>query len=67
LIESTIRTGGVDVSSLMKNLNLGRSATMLDRAALRFRFRLRLLGPILIAAAALIVAACNNGTGGSGY
>jgi hypothetical protein len=29
--------------------------------------RLRVLRPILLVAAALIVAACNNGNGGSGY
>jgi hypothetical protein len=29
--------------------------------------RLRVLYPILLVAVALIVAACNNGSGGSGY
>jgi hypothetical protein len=43
----------------MKNLIVRRSARQVDR--------LRLLGPALIAAAALIVAACNNGSGGTGY
>jgi hypothetical protein len=43
----------------MKNMIVSRSARQVDR--------LRLLGPVLIAAAALIVAACNNGSGSSGY
>jgi hypothetical protein len=43
----------------MMNLIVRRSARQLDR--------LRLLGPLLIAATALIVAACNNGSGGTGY
>jgi predicted small secreted protein len=43
----------------MKNVIARRSAAGLGR--------LRLLGPVLVAAAALIVAACNNGSGGSGY
>ena len=43
----------------MKNLITRWSAVELDRlAALR---------PILLIAVALIVAACNNGSGGSGY
>jgi hypothetical protein len=29
--------------------------------------RLRLVGPILLVVATLIVAACNNGNGGTGY
>jgi hypothetical protein len=29
--------------------------------------RLHLLGPVLVVASALIVAACKNGSGGSGY
>jgi hypothetical protein len=28
---------------------------------------LRFLGPVLLGVAALIVAACNNGNGGTGY
>jgi hypothetical protein len=43
----------------MKNMINRRSAHQVDR--------LRLLGPVLIAAAGLIVAACNNGSGGTGY
>jgi len=43
----------------MKNMIVRRSARQVDR--------LRLLGPILIMAAALIVAACNPGSGGSSY
>ena len=43
----------------MKHLILRRSVRQLDR--------LRLLGPVLIAATALLVAACNNGSGGTGY
>lgn len=43
----------------MKNLILRPSTRKLDR--------LRILGPVLIAAAALVVAACNNGSGGTGY
>jgi len=38
----------------------------IHRSAARFGGRLRLLRPVLFAAAALIVAACNNGSG-SGY
>ena len=43
----------------MKNFALRRSSRPLDR--------LRFLGPILIAAATLLVAACNKGSGGTGY
>jgi hypothetical protein len=43
----------------MKDMIVRRSARQVDR--------LRLLGPVLIAAVALIVAACNNGSGGTGY
>jgi hypothetical protein len=43
----------------MKNMIVRRSARLVDR--------LRLFGPLLIAAAALVVAACNPGSGGSGY
>jgi hypothetical protein len=44
---------------VMKNVIARRSAGALAR--------LRLLGPILLVAASLIVAACNNGSGGSSY
>jgi hypothetical protein len=47
----------------MKTLIVRRSAATLDRLRLPFRP----VAPVLIAAAALIVAACNNGTGSSGY
>jgi len=43
----------------MNDLILRRTAALLGR--------LRLLGPALLAAAALLVAACKNGSGGSGY
>jgi hypothetical protein len=43
----------------MKNVIAHWSATELDR--------FRVLRPVLLVAAALIVAACNNGNGGSGY
>ena len=44
----------------------GMSNLIVRRAAVELR-RLRFLGPVLLAAAALIVAACNNGSGGTGY
>jgi hypothetical protein len=43
----------------MKNVIARQSAALLDR--------LRLAGPALLIAVALIVAACNNGSGGTGY
>jgi hypothetical protein len=43
----------------MKNVITRWSAAPLDR--------LRFLGPVLLVVAALIVAACNNGNGGTGY
>jgi hypothetical protein len=43
----------------MKNVIVGRMRAELDR--------LHPLRPILAVAVALIVAACNNGSGGSGY
>jgi hypothetical protein len=43
----------------MKNVIARLSGLGLDR----FRW----LGPVLVVAAALIVAACNNGSGGTGY
>jgi hypothetical protein len=43
----------------MKNMITRSSAAQLER--------LHLLRPVLIVLAALIVAACNNGSGGTGY
>jgi predicted small secreted protein len=43
----------------MKNVIAHWWAAELDRT--------RVLGPILLVAGALILAACNNGNGGSGY
>lgn len=43
----------------MKNVITRWSAAGLDR--------LRFPGPVLLVLAALIVAACNNGNGGTGY
>jgi hypothetical protein len=43
----------------MKNMIVRRSTRLVDR--------LRTPGPVLVAVAALIVAACNNGSGGTGY
>jgi hypothetical protein len=43
----------------MKNVIVGRMRAELDR--------LHHLGPMLIVTVALVVAACNNGSGGSGY
>ena len=41
---------------------------MIRRSAAELGRRLHLLGPVLLAAVALIVAACNNpGSGGTGY
>jgi hypothetical protein len=54
-----IRIGRPGVPSGMKDMIVRRSTRQIDR--------LRLLGPVLIVAAALIVAACNNGSGGTGY
>ena len=44
---------------VMKNEIVVRLRAQLDR--------LHHLGPMLIAAVALLVAACNNGSGGTGY
>jgi hypothetical protein len=43
----------------MKTFRIGRPSGLLDR--------LPSLGPLLLTAVALIVAACNNGSGGTGY
>jgi hypothetical protein len=43
----------------MNTNRLRRTGRVLDR--------LQFLGPILIAATALLVAACNNGSGGTTY
>jgi hypothetical protein len=43
----------------MKNVIAHRPSVGLDR--------LRFVGPVLLVVAALIVAACNNGNGGTGY
>lgn len=43
---------------------------MKNKIAVRLRAeldQLHHLGPVLIAAVALLVAACNNGSGGTGY
>jgi hypothetical protein len=51
---------GVDVvPEPMKNMKTPWSGARLDR--------LRLLSPALLALIALVLAACNNGSGGSGY
>lgn len=43
----------------MKNVITRWSVAALDR--------LRFVGPVLLVVAALVVAACNNGNGGTGY
>ena len=58
------RTG--DIRPPVPDVAHGMSNLIVRRAAVELR-RLRFLGPVLLAAAALIVAACNNGSGGTGY
>jgi hypothetical protein len=43
----------------MKTFRFDRPSRLLDR--------LPVLGPLLLTAVALLVAACNNGSGGTGY
>ena len=56
---AAIRAPAAHVSSVMNNEILVRLRDRLDR--------LPLLHPMLVVAVALIVAACKNGGGGSGY